>query len=67
MKLLTLALLVLGGCQITPESFKALGEDHAAINMTIVTPWGVQRITRVNPTTNQTVIVSPDGSLRIDK
>lgn len=42
-----------------------LSNDHAATELDLTTPWGTERYRRVNPTTNQDVIISPDGTMTI--
>lgn len=61
--LMPLALLAGGGC--ASPNLKDLGDDHAAVQMTIVTPWGTQKISRVNPTTNQSASITSDGVMTI--
>lgn len=61
--LIPLALLAGGGC--ASPNLKDLGDDHAAVQMTIVTPWGTQKISRINPATNQSATVTTDGSVTI--
>lgn len=56
---------IIGCTSPSADVFKNLADDHAAIQMTVVTPWGTQKITRVNPTTNQSVTISSDGVMTI--
>lgn len=56
-----LAAMALAGC--SPD-IKALGNDHASIKVELVTPWGTQRLSRVNPGPGQTAEITPDGTIR---
>lgn len=55
--------MLASGCQSTADAIKGLGDDHASVSATVVTPWGTSRVTRINPQPGQTVKVSPDGSI----
>lgn len=67
MRILTiLCAFALTGCgPNAAETVTALGQDHAGVSITIVTPWGTQHIARVNPTTQQSATVAPDGTITI--
>ncbi len=45
---------------------KELGKDHSIFTGTVTTIYGMGRFTRIGETTN-TVTVSPDGTITINK
>lgn len=65
MKKLLLLPFLLAGCTHTDISkfTKELGNDHATVILNLVTPWGTERIVRINPNTNQNVTVTPEGNV----
>jgi hypothetical protein len=65
--LLSSVLFLGSGCVgYTPGAItKQLKDDHATVSMTLVTPWGTQRVIRTNPGSNQTSTINVDGSVTV--
>lgn len=55
------------GCTSTGKVIKALQNDKATVSLNVVHPYGQIKLVRTNPGTNQTVIVSPDGTVTINE
>jgi len=66
MKYLPLILL-LCGCSSTNISRLAseLAKDDATVIVNVGTVYGTMKVIRTNPRTNQTVTISPDGTVAI--
>lgn len=63
--IILLTALILCGCANQATLVRALAKDPATVSSKVVTPWGTAQFTRVGAQTNNTVIVSPDGSITI--
>ncbi len=55
-----------GNKSVLAEMSKNLANDHATLTTTITTPWGMQKVVRANPNTNQNVVIAPDGTVTIN-
>jgi hypothetical protein len=60
------AFWLLAGCASGPAIVKALAKDQAIVTGNIMTPYGSSRFTRIGATTN-TVVISPDGTVTVNK
>lgn len=67
MKYLLFVLLGLSGCSTTNISklVQAAAKDDATVVVKIGSVYGTVNFVRTNPKTNQTVVVSPDGTVSI--
>lgn len=69
MKIIFAALLslpLLSGCASFSQVAEQLKDDPAIVSMRLGTPWGVQNFVRVGGQSNNTVTVSPDGTVKIE-
>ncbi len=67
MKYLLLLLIGLSGCSTTNMSklVQAAAKDDATVVVKVGSVYGTLNFVRTNPKTNQTVVVSPDGTVSI--
>lgn len=63
--LITLLALVSNGCMRYGYVTRNLKDDHSTVVHNILTPWGTSKLIRSNPTTNQLVTITPDGTVTI--
>lgn len=63
--LLLCSLLAFTGCSNMPKIVRALAKDQAIVSTKVVTIYGTAQLTRVGGVTNQTVTVSPDGTITV--
>ncbi len=63
--LLFIAAIACAGCVNVGKLTKDLSRDNATVSASVSTVYGTMKIVRSNPTTNQTVTVSPDGTITI--
>jgi hypothetical protein len=67
MKKILLLLPLLAGCSSTNITalVGALKDDPATVSVNVSSVYGTLRFIRTNPRTNETVTVSPDGTVTI--
>ncbi len=67
MKYLLLVLIGLSGCSTTNISklVEAASKDSATVVLKVGSVYGTVSYTRTNPKTNQTAVISPDGTVSI--
>jgi len=66
---LGLAMVLFTGCSTTDitKLVGALGQDSAVVTGTVTSVYGTVKIVRVGPTATNSVVVSPDGTVSINK
>jgi hypothetical protein len=64
--LVVVVIVGLTGCSSTGKLAKELKGDNATVVSRLNTIYGTHNFIRANPTTNQSVTISPDGTVTIN-